>query len=144
MKPRPAELTAEQLEDVRRKLAQGVPPDAIVVTRTKASRKGAKRGEMNGLESQFAQRLEDLKQIKAIRSWSYESVKFRIAFGEKPCWFTPDFVVVDRMGEIACYETKGWWREAARLRIKVAAGVVTWARFIGVKRIKGEWIFESF
>jgi hypothetical protein len=148
MKPRPANLTPEQEEEVRRQLARGVPPEAIVATATKATRKGAKRGEMNGLETDYAIHLERRRIAGEILDWKYEALKLRIAFGEKAAWFVCDFWLLMADGSHQFHETKGWWRDAARLRIKVAAGVYQWAKFIGVKKQKrrdgGQWEFENF
>jgi len=144
MKPKTANLTPDQLEDVRRKLASGVAPDAIVLTRTQAARKGAKLGEMNWLETAFAKHLDTQKAAGMVVAWHYECFRMRIAFGDKPAWIKVDFFVLYSDGSIRLFETKGFWREAARLRIKVAAGVYPWAKFIGVKRIKQEWIYEQF
>ena len=148
MKPRPAELTPSQLEDVRSKLARGVPPEAIVATATKAGRKGAKRGEMNGLELDWSLYLERRKISGEILDWKYEAIKLRIAFGNKPAWFLCDFWIVNADGSQEAHETKGFWRESARLRIKVAAGVYQWVKFVGVRKRKkkdgGGWELEEF
>lgn len=141
---RTAEVTLEQAEAIRKQLAAGKDPRAIVLTRTKAVRKGAKLGEMNGLETEFAKFLEMQKSAGVIVAWHYECFRMRIAFGNNPAWIKTDFFVLYSDGSIRLFETKGFWREASRLRIKVAAGVYPWAKFIAVKRVKGQWEFENF
>jgi hypothetical protein len=76
------------------------------------------RAGMNKLESRYADHLEALRLSMHIRSWAYEAVKLRLADG---AWFTPDFMVVLPDLAIEFHETKGFMREAARVRLKVAA-----------------------
>lgn len=148
MKPKPFDLTPEHQEDLRRQLASGVDPRSIVVTRTKATRKGAKLGEMNSIEAEYARLLDARKASGEILDWKYEAIRLRIAFGNKPAWFKPDFWIVYADGSQHAHETKGWWRDAARVRIKVAAGVYSWIKFVGVRKLKkkdgGGWEFEDF
>ena len=59
------------------------------------------------------------------------------------CRYTPDVVAVWTTGTITFYEVKGFWRDDARVKIKVAARMFLWAKFIAVQRIKGEWKFEE-
>lgn len=145
---RTAEVTTEQAEEIRRQLARGVDPRAIVVTRTKATRKGAKLGEMNALEAEYARVLDSRKAAGEILAWKYEAIRLRIAFGNKPAWYKPDFLIVNADGSQEAHETKGWWKTDARLRIKVAAGVYPWIKFVGVRKLKkkdgGGWEFEDF
>jgi hypothetical protein len=58
------------------------------------------------------------------------------------CRYTPDF---EHFGghQLIFYEVKGFWRDDARVKIKVAARMFVWARFVAVQRIKGEWKFEE-
>jgi hypothetical protein len=86
----------------------------------------------------------------------HHPVRLRIAKGKRKAWYTPDFMAVhERMielpdcrdvgvPEITMYEVKGFWREAARVRIKVAAGEYPMFKFIAATRVEGEWKFEEF
>lgn len=145
---KPAQVTPAQMELYRQQLASGVDPRSIVLTRTKATRKGAKLGEMNALEAEYARILEARKRAGEIQDWKYEAIRLRIAFGEKHAWYKPDFLIVNADGSQEAHETKGWWKTDARLRIKVAAGVYPWIKFIGVRKLKkkdgGGWEYESF
>lgn len=145
---RNAQITPEQAEAIRRQLAAGVNPASIVVTRTKPETPGKRLGEMNKLEAEYARVLDDQKAKGEIKDWKYEALRLRIAFGNKPAWFKVDFWVILPDGSNEFHETKGWWREAARLRIKVAAGVYEWAKFVGVRKKKlkdgGGWEMEAF
>jgi len=60
------------------------------------------------------------------------------------CRYTPDFHVPWMPADgFTCYEVKGFWRDDARVKIKVAARMFPWAKFIAVQRIKGQWKFEE-
>jgi len=61
------------------------------------------------------------------------------------CRYTPDFLVITQGWEppVVFYECKGFWRDDARVKIKVAARQFPWAKFIAVQRIKGQWRFEE-
>jgi len=47
-------------------------------------------------------------------------------------------------GWFEIHETKGHWREAARVRIKVAADLYPWFKFVAVKWDKKQWVYEDF
>jgi hypothetical protein len=58
------------------------------------------------------------------------------------CRYTPDFVTYGGT-YVHFWEVKGYWRDDARVKIKVAARLFPWAKFTAVQRIKGEWRFEE-
>lgn len=58
------------------------------------------------------------------------------------CRYTPDFCAL-KSGPVTFFEVKGFWRDDARVKIKVAARMFVWAKFIAVQRVKGEWRFEE-
>lgn len=123
-------------------------PAAVVLPPIKLQPKGSgqvvkKPRGMNGLESSFAAQLDLLKIAGKISSWQFEAVRLRIASGAKTAWFKPDFLVQEN-GELVFYETKGHWREAARLRMKVAAGLYPQFKFVAVQKIKGAFVYEEF
>jgi hypothetical protein len=99
---------------------------------------------MNKTETAYGEFLEGERLAGRLTWWRFEAAKVVIATGTKRAWFTPDFAVIRPDGRIEFHETKGWWRESARLRIKVAAGLYPWARFVGVKRAGGAWDYEEF
>jgi hypothetical protein len=82
---------------------------------------------MNGLESRYATYLEDKKRQGLITWWAYEPMKFKLA---DSAWFKPDFGVMDLSGEISFHETKGFMREAANVRLKVAAELYPFKFFL--------------
>ena len=73
------------------------------------------RSRMNQTEAAWAALLDLDPRIS---SWYYEGVKLRLADG---AYYTPDFLVVTSDGLLELHEVKGFYRTAAKVRIKVAA-----------------------
>jgi hypothetical protein len=96
--------------------------------------------KMNKTEAAYSQRLDLQKAAGEILWHRYEPMKLRLADGS---YYTPDFGVLTRDCLFELHETKGFWREAARVRIKVAASIYPF-KFIAVKKIKGGWEQEEF
>lgn len=92
------------------------------------------------LESEYATLLELLKKAGEILWYEYEAVKLRLGDG---AYYTPDFLVMLPDKTLECHEVKGHWREAARVRIKVAAGSKPF-RFKAITKVKGQWQEELF
>lgn len=126
-------------EDLRRAIDAAFPPKqrpaAAVKPVGRATRTPGAVAGMNKLEAAYAQHLEGLRARGEIAEWRYESTKLRLADG---AWYTPDFRVVLPNGEVEFHETKGFMREAARVRLRVAAELHPF-RFLLVKRAGGEW-----
>lgn len=115
-------------------------------------KQGKRRGEMNPTEAAYAREVLDVRKAAGeVYGYWYESIKLRLANG---AWYTPDFAVhvvtrgphgINRRWEF--HEVKGHWREAARVRIKVASDRYPF-RFIAVQKLKkkdgGGWKFEEF
>lgn len=123
------------------KLVLGDPaPDPVVAT-------VKPRGQrvMNKTESRRAAELTALVNVGVIRSWAYEAVTLRLA---DDCRYTPDFLVVDNAGAIRFEETKGFWRDDARVKIKVAARTFPMFSFVALtvrkQRDGGGWTRETF
>lgn len=74
----------------------------------------------------------------------YEPLRLRLA---RNAHYTPDFITEDRDGKLIAWEVKGFWREAARVRIKVAARLFPWLTFKAVRRQRkadgGGWDYED-
>lgn len=94
---------------------------------------------MNRLEASFALYLEGLLRTGDIYQYGFEEMKFSVGAG---AWFTPDFWVIDKNSEITFYETKGFMREAANVRIKSVAGKYPF-RFVIVRCVRGIFTFEE-
>lgn len=102
-----------------------------------------KRGP-NKWEAVWGQELEIKKRLGEILWYQFEALRFRLADG---AWYKPDYISMARDGTITAWEIKGFWRESARVRIKVAADRHPF-RFIAVtkQRVKdgGGWSEEMF
>lgn len=103
------------------------------------------RRKMNRLESAYAQYIELERLAGVWQWWAYEPLKLRLASG---AYYKPDFALVDLTGRLVLHETKGFWREAARVRIKVAAELYPHFRFVAVTRQRakagGNWMFKQY
>jgi hypothetical protein len=95
---------------------------------------------MNRTEAAYAMQLEALKQAGEVRDYLYEAVTLKLANDTR---YTPDFFVVypDRF---ECHEVKGFWRDDARVKIKVAAQRFPWMRFLAIQWVNKEWKIEEF
>lgn len=103
-----------------------------------------KAGVMNKTEEEYSKRLELLKKAEEIILYEFESVTLKIA---KDTRYTPDFFVMTKEGFIEMHEVKGFWRDDAKVKIKVAAEKFPF-RFIAVKakakKDGGGWSIEEF
>jgi len=95
-------------------------------------------GKMNGLETRWAQHLDLQLTAGKILHWAFEPEKFRLADG---AYYTPDFRVILPDGTIRFDECKGFRREAAIVRLKVAADQHPY-QFQLVKWVKKQWVIE--
>jgi hypothetical protein len=98
----------------------------------------------------YAAELEARKAAGEVSWWAFETMRFRLADG---AWYKPDFAVVVTFqfqadgqlwvdSKLELHEVKGHWREAARVRIKVAADRHPF-RFVAVTRKGGQWQYET-
>jgi len=95
---------------------------------------------MNKTETAYAQRLNLLLKADEIVYWGFEAIKFRLADG---AWYTPDFLVQTLDG-LEVHEVKGFFREAAKVRWKVAKELYGGMfRFVLVRRGAGGWTFHK-
>lgn len=97
---------------------------------------------MNKLELRWSQELELERQAGTIRGWRFNEIRLKLADGS---WFKCDFWVVCADGSVRMDETKGYWRESARVRIRVAARLFPEFRFRAIQW-KGHagWKVEEF
>jgi hypothetical protein len=96
---------------------------------------------MNKTEAAYAEHLQALYVAGRVLWWRFEPIRLRLANG---AYYKPDFGVKLLDGSFELHETKGHWREAARVRIKVAAELFPMFRFIAVTRDGGNWKREEF
>ena len=100
------------------------------------------RGFASGLEARYVEEvLVPLQEAGEIFGFWYEPWKLKLAPG---AYYTPDFLLVYPSARLAFHEVKGFWREAARVRIKVAASTYPFVQFSGVQLRQGVWTYEAF
>jgi hypothetical protein len=92
-------------------------------------------GKMNGTEAKYAQHLSDLRMAGEILWYGFEAVKLRLADNT---FYTPDFAVMAKDGVIEMHEVKGFMRDDAAVKIKVAASAFPF-RFKLVRLNRGEF-----
>lgn len=114
------------------------PPTRAVVVQALAR---AFRTGMNKTEAAYADALEQLRQVGQIQAWRFEAVTFVLG---DDCRYTPDFLLIHCDRTIEFREVKGFWRDDARVKIRIAASLFPWFRFTGVRRERGVWVFEGF
>ena len=84
--------------------------------------------DMNSLEKAWARELDKQGGL----TWAYESIKLKLA---PKTFYTPDFFVVTDEGKCAFHETKGFMRDDAAVKLKVAARMYPWFDFVLITRI---------
>jgi hypothetical protein len=97
-------------------------------------------GTMNKSEKAYAERLAYLATLRQVLWWKFEGLKLRL--GDNT-FYTPDFVVMPADCRIECHEVKGFWRDDARAKIKIAASIYPF-RFIAVTKKRDGWEREEF
>jgi hypothetical protein len=131
------------LTEWRQEGVQG-PPESQTPLLPQQARKAHTPGEMNGLEKRYAQHLGVRKATGEVLDWRFEPLKLLLA---PKATFTGDFVVKTAAG-LELHETKGWWEEDARLKMKWAAKDFRWmfSRIVGVKwdAKRKDWQYEEF
>lgn len=106
-----------------------------------------RRGVMNGLETRFAREVLDvMKAAGEIDGYAFESMKLLVAAAgdeTKASYYCLDFVTW-KGAVVRGFETKGWWRPAERLRVKVVAERNPWIAISGVRWEGRAWVYERF
>lgn len=74
--------------------------------------------KMNGMERKYALLLEARKRAGEVAGYWFEGATFRLGDSAR---YTPDFLVQLADGTMELHETKGFMREAARVRLQVCA-----------------------
>jgi hypothetical protein len=103
-----------------------------------------KVGAMNKTEAAYDRGLKDALSLGTIHWYRFEGLKLRLADNT---FYTPDLAVMAADGVIECHEVKGFWRDDARAKIKIAAEQYPF-RFKAVqvlaKKHGGGWKVELF
>ena len=106
-----------------------------------AAPKPANPGGMNKWEAAYARVLDSNLRAGVIRAWWFEAVKFRLA---NRCWYCPDFLVQWADGRFELHEVKGFWRDDAKVKVKVMAELFPFPLVIVCKSKDrpGGWSYE--
>lgn len=88
-----------------------------------------KPGTMNKTEALYDCVLDAKKHHGEILWYRFEGVKLRLADNT---FYTPDFAVMSSDGVMEMHEVKGFWRDDARAKIKIAADLYPF-RFIALR-----------
>jgi hypothetical protein len=97
-------------------------------------------GEMNKTEARYDAHLWARRASGEVVWHKFEALKFRLADNT---FYTPDFAVMLAGGALEAHETKGFWTDDARVKIKVAAALYP-IQFIAIRLVKGAWVEERF
>jgi hypothetical protein len=94
---------------------------------------------MNKTEAAYERELDVLKKAGEVLDYRFEGVKLRLADNT---FYTPDFFVTypDRF---EVHEVKGFWRDDARVKIKIAAEMYPFFKFRAVQLKKRQWVTEE-
>ncbi len=91
---------------------------------------------LNKLERAFANHLRERDCGARIYE---QAITLRIANG---CRYTPDFITTNEWATEG-WEVKGFMRDDAAVKLKVAASLYPWIKFHLVSRKKGEWQIQE-
>lgn len=105
--------TEEQLADWKRQKGSTGASGAFPRSAAKVP-----KPRLNKWEQEYAQYLEAARQAGTIRWYGFEAIKLRLASGT---YYTPDFAVLNTDNELEFREIKGFWRDDALVKFKVAA-----------------------
>ena len=96
--------------------------------------------DKNKTEAAYGNYLEALKRAGTVLWYEFEGIKLRLADNT---YYTPDYAVIAADGVMDMHEVKGFWRDDARVKIKVAADIYPF-RFLAIKKEKDGWEKEAF
>lgn len=96
---------------------------------------------MNSTERAYELHLIAQLAAGEIDDYRYEPIKLRLA---DRTYYTPDFMVQRPDGTLEFHEVKGFWRDDARVKIKIAGQMFPEFRFIAAVRQGNGWKIERF
>jgi hypothetical protein len=85
----------------------------------------------NGLEADYAALLEVRKRAGELHDWRYQPLRLILA---DRTTYEPDFLVIAPDLTLELHETKGWFRDDARVKVKVVARLFPWFKIVIVTR----------
>jgi hypothetical protein len=134
-------------EDLNRHLARGAGESTMAVaasspTSTAAIKLGPQRGRQQGMnktEAEYAQLLELRLRAGEIHWYGFERIKLRLADNT---FYTPDFALLMPDNSLQFHETKGFMRDDANVKIKVAAGWYPFDIYL-IRKVKQQWVTKK-
>ncbi len=134
---RPRHISEEELTQMQQRVSGGKPLGKPVTSAT--AHRLAHSPYKSKLEAAWANYLTGLRYLGTITGFWYEPLNLRLP-GEKN-FYKPDFLVRDADDHLTFYEVKGRNKSDDRslVKIKTAAGITPWAKFVLIKRIGGQW-----
>lgn len=90
-------------------------------------------GTMNGLEAEFSRELTRRVNAGELLWWKFEGITLKLAPDTR---LTCDFATQFPGGEIVLYETKGFMRDDANVKLKVASEAFPFRIIVVYKRAK--------
>lgn len=121
--------------------SKSAPTPGATVTVKATPSKLALHGDrgMNRWERQYAERLEGDRLNGTILSWTYQPLKLRLA---DLTFYTPDFMVILQDGTLEMHEVKGFMRDDAAVKIKVAAELFPFIFRLATKEKTLGWVIR--
>ena len=90
-------------------------------------------------EAKYATYLDGLRCAGEIFFYKFEGVKLRLA---DKTFYSPDFFVINKDCVVELHEVKGFMRDDAAVKLKVAASQFPMV-FKLVRLVKGAWVIEE-
>ena len=97
-------------------------------------------GAMNKTEAAYEGHLRVRMMAGEVLWWRFEGIKLRLA---DATFYTPDFAVLAADSVLECHEVKGFMRDDAAVKIKVAASIYPF-RFRLIRYVRETWAVEAF
>ena len=95
--------------------------------RPKGCRKRSAFGEMNKLETKYAEHLEEQRVKGSVQWFKFGAIGLSLA---PKTWYRPDFLVMTADNELQIHETKGFMEKHANVKIKVVAEMYPFRLFL--------------
>lgn len=120
-----AQIARKEIVEAQPKIAKAVP-----------AKSSTDMDKLNKTEREFFNYLKRVRPIVFV-----QEITLKLA---DDCRYTPDFVTISEIGEIEFWEVKGFFRDDAKVKIKIAA---RYYRFLGTFTLafksKSGWDFQS-
>lgn len=133
LSPRMAKMVAEA--ESGKLSSKPVPAPAAVASTNLIHVATTEEQKLNKLERKW---LQVLRLRYPEQNIGIQNITLKLADDTR---YTPDFWTIDANGQLQFWETKGYMKDDARVKLFTAARQFRWARFILVEKIKG--MFEE-